>query len=279
MSPEQAMGKGVDHRSDIFSTGIILYELVTGERPFRGDSVASVLSAILRDTPPSVTDVNPDLPRDLQRIIRRCMVKDVERRYQTSKDLRNELEELKQEVDSGTEPAARIVPARRRGPGVAAAAGLVLLAVAATFFYLRPWSPGPGASWSIRPLTSLTGSETGASWSPDGSFIAYSHTGPGSMDIFVMSLGGGDPVRLTDNPADDVLPRWSSDGRYLAFLSDRGSGGNVHLIPALGGAERKVAETNLPYLERFDDLWGALGAQPWSPDGQELLFSRSQPTG
>ncbi len=101
MSPEQAEGKTVDHRSDIFSIGIILYEMATGERPFKGDTAVSLLSSILKDKPQSATEVNPELPRDLGKIIRRCLVKDPEHRYQTAKDLRNEFEELKTELDSG----------------------------------------------------------------------------------------------------------------------------------------------------------------------------------
>ena len=91
----------MDHRTDIFSMGIILYEMVTGQRPFRGDSTTSMLSSILRDTPTSVTELNPDVPRDLGRIIKRCLAKDSSRRYQNALDLRNELEELKADVVSG----------------------------------------------------------------------------------------------------------------------------------------------------------------------------------
>jgi Tol biopolymer transport system component len=123
------------------------------------------------------------------------------------------------------------------------------------------------------------GWEWGATWSPDASFIAYGHTKYGHFDIFVMSTGGGDPIRLTDSPADDMLPRWSPDGRYLAFLADRGTGTNVYLIPPLGGPERKLVETNIPWLGRNRDALGVLGAFPWSPDASELLFSRPDSSG
>src|SRR4051812_25714496 len=101
MSPEQAQGKTIDHRSDLFSLGVILYEMASGRRPFTGDTSVSIISAILKDTPPSITDLRATLPREFGRIVRRALTKDPDRRYQTAKDLRNELDELKQSIESG----------------------------------------------------------------------------------------------------------------------------------------------------------------------------------
>src|SRR5262245_10495929 len=102
MSPEQAEGKTVDERSDIFSVGVLLYELATGERPFTGDTSLSILSSILKDTPKTLSEINPALPRDLARIVRHCLAKDPERRYQSAQDLLlNDLDELQQSLDSG----------------------------------------------------------------------------------------------------------------------------------------------------------------------------------
>jgi serine/threonine protein kinase len=137
MSPEQAEGKSVDHRSDLFSAGTVLYEMATGRRPFQGDTAASILSSIIKDTPDSVTEHNPNIPRDLGKIIRRCLVKDLTRRYQTSLDLRNELEELKEEVDSGELLQSSVTdrpPARKKWAlaialGVAAASILTYLLI------------------------------------------------------------------------------------------------------------------------------------------------------
>ena len=100
MSPEQAEGRAIDGRSDLFSLGVVLYEMATGQRPFAGDTNLSILSSILKDTPKSVTEINPAIPPELGRIIRRALAKDPERRYQTAKDLRNDLEDLKASLGS-----------------------------------------------------------------------------------------------------------------------------------------------------------------------------------
>jgi TolB-like protein/Tfp pilus assembly protein PilF len=106
MSPEQARGGRVDARSDVFSLGIVLYQMLTGERPFQGASAVDLISSILRDKPPSVTDLRADVPPHLSRILRRCLEKDPRDRYQTSRDVYNELKELRIETSSGSGPSA-----------------------------------------------------------------------------------------------------------------------------------------------------------------------------
>ena len=103
MSPEQLQGRAVDHRSDIFSLGIIFYQLLTGKRPFVGTASVDIISAILRDTPRPVTEVNVSLPSSMGRIIRRCLKKEANERYQTARDLLNDLKELKGEISKSEE--------------------------------------------------------------------------------------------------------------------------------------------------------------------------------
>ena len=118
MSPEQARGSKLDGRSDIFSLGVVLYQMLTGERPFRGDSTVDMISSILRDRPPVVTEIRPDLPPDLARIVRRCLEKDPRDRYQTSRDVYNELKELK-ELKTASPLTVPLRPVRPRSGGSA----------------------------------------------------------------------------------------------------------------------------------------------------------------
>jgi hypothetical protein len=161
MSPEQAEGRSVDERSDLFSLGVLLYELCTGTRPFDGDTQMSILTSIIRDTPAPVTDLNTTLPHHLGRIIRHCLEKDVERRTQSATDLRNDLEDLRRELDSGEigeshssagggAGSAQTIAARAQGASIKR--WLLPAAVALIVIVLLAW-------WASRPGTPDRGGE------------------------------------------------------------------------------------------------------------------------
>jgi serine/threonine protein kinase len=200
MSPEQAQGKAVDTRSDLFSFGVLLYEMLTGEQPFTGDNAVSVLSAILKDTPKSITELKSDVPPELGRLIRRCLEKDPSRRIQTARDLRNELQELKEEFAAGRRSERRVAassataessatPRSSRVPLMVGAA--VALAVLAALAVWRGWinvwrssAAGPIDSVVVLPFANASGN-------PDNEYLS-----DGITDSVINSLAKLGKVRV-----------------------------------------------------------------------------------
>jgi len=282
MSPEQAEGKTVDARSDVFSLGTILYEMATGSRPFQGGTTMSTIGAILKDDPGSITERKPALPRYAGRIVRRCLTKDPDRRYQTALDLRNELEELRSEIQSGMH-----VESTRRTPRAVSrpvrwgmlVAGVVLAVVAGVLISrgMRHDPPRMERPYTTVPISTGLGLEMIPTWSPGGEFIAFAEVRNASLDVVVKSMAGGEPVVRADGPGDETSPRWSPDGRYLAYVSTSVPGTPVFLVPPHGGQARKLIDTG--FLRTGLEHWLALGHQPWSADGRTLLVSLKSGSG
>ena len=193
MSPEQAEGKELDHRTDLFSLGVILFEMATRIRPFQG---AAIFAEILTKQPPNVSDINPQMPREVGRIVKRCLSKDRKRRYQTAFDIKNDLDELRLEVDSRSlfRPMRPDTHGRRMG----IVATVVVAVVAAVVFgvYLHPGAPDrPGpVTGTFDQLTSREGQEVFPSMSPDGRFVAYAGRSESSWDIHLLRIGGRRPI-------------------------------------------------------------------------------------
>ena len=194
MSPEQAQGKPVDARSDVFSLGILLFEMATGQKPFQGDTSMAVLSAIIKDTPASVTDLRADLPRDVGRVLRRCLAKDPEERYQTAKDLRADLRLLKEDVDSDASGRTQSVTATRQRPRSSRAAlwlALVAVAViaagAAWWYAHRGRDAAAGVCLHRTEASDQYGCGDIAAISPDGRYVVHDGNGLWLMQVATQS--------------------------------------------------------------------------------------------
>jgi len=233
MSPEQVEGKAIDQRSDLFSLGTMLYEMASGERPFKGDSAISILSSIVRDAPRPLSEVVPVQPRGLWRIVRRALAKDVEARYQSAKDLRNDLRELKHDLESGDLGSATVpaVVGRPRLPVVALLVAGIAGLIAGWLLLGRGWREAPVAADGPRqvirfqitnPMPAMPRPELAhqsVAITRDGSMIAYGtpsedRTSPGGR-LYLRSLDG--TTRPASELASAFTPVFSPAGDRLAF--------------------------------------------------------------
>jgi Tol biopolymer transport system component len=275
MSPEQAEGKPVDQRSDIFSLGVMLHEMAVGERPFQGETNVSIISSILKDTPSSITDLNPGLPPGLARIIRHALSKDPSRRYQTAIDLRNELEELKQEVDSGVTTMTSAIPRRapeRRSRRSLLAIGGGALAVAAVAVAFYAWShrPAPRAMDFVPDRfarLTTSGAVRLAAISGDGRYVVHIKDEGLNPSLWIRQTAAMSDVQIVPS----ALVRYDGlafapDGNYIYYSTYELTGGvaTLYRIPVLGGTPERV-------LEDIDSRVS------FSPDRRQFAFVRGVP--
>jgi Tol biopolymer transport system component len=260
MAPEQTRGEQVDARADVWSLGAVLYQMLTGRRPFAGGSDVAVVHAVLHSEPEPLAHLLPEVPPEIERIVARMLSKDPELRYASAGEALSDLRKA-QGMASVTLPpgtATAVRPPRRH---VGLAAALVLaLAVGAGVVGLLAWrrsGEGPPTTQFTR-LTELPGEETFPSLSPDGKFFVYTKSVDGESDIFLQHLAGSsNPINLTaGSRSNNTQPAYSPDGEQIAFRSER-EGGGIFLMGATGESVRRLTD---------------FGFNPsWSPDGREIV--------
>jgi len=236
MAPEQLEGSEADNRTDVFAFGAIVYEMVTGKKAFEGKSQASLIAAILDREPPGLSTLQPMTPRLLDRVLRKCLAKKPDDRWQSAADLLNELEWIAEDIALGESPTARRATTRRIGL-IAAVASAVLLAatLAVGILYLRqPAAKPEQIRFDIAAPTLKD--ERHVTISPDGRWIAFVATTPSDTTaLFVRRMESSVPEQLagTDGAAS---PFWSPDSRYIAFFA----AGRIKKIAASGGPTQNV---------------------------------------
>jgi len=279
MPPEQVQGKGVDHRSDIFSFGCILYEAATRRKPFAADTGVETMAKILKETPAPIEELNPEAPAELRCLIRRCLAKDPNRRQDSMKALAIELQEIDDEYDalsasgiSGSGASAHGMAPVRHGwiiPVVLTCAAVLALggvAVGIWGFRLRgaAGSEAPTPSMQVTTVTNR-GDVGGVALSPDGRYLAYVSGPPEGESLWMRQLSTGSDVQIV--PPQETRPRalrFSPDGSCLYYINTGGINTRdnaLFQIPFLGGTPHKVAS----------DVDSAI---TFAPDGRRVCFRR-----
>src|SRR6201993_1654965 len=279
MSPEQARAKDLDARSDLFSFGAVLYEMVTGQLPFRGDTSGVITEAILNRPPIAAVRLNPDVPPKLEEIINKALEKDRELRFRHASDIGTDLKRLRRDssgrmsatgaqsiqapdVVDMTSSTASSVPVRgaarpvRTKYIVVAAAGVLLAAIGFAVYHFKGATVAPSGPARVTQISHWKKPMDGARLSPDGHAVAFTSPVGGVPQVFIMLISGGEPLQLTNDSADKVLDSFSADGTEIYY---RPGVNDVWVVPTLGGNPNRLA---LGY------------AVAPSPDGRWLYYAK-----
>ncbi len=256
MAPEQARGKTVDRRADVWAFGVVLWEMLTGRQLFTGETVSDLVAGVLRAEIPW-QQLPQSTPPALRRLLHRCLERDPRHRLRDMGDARLELDEATspEEISTPTQAA----PVRRRLPWLVAGVAALTAGALAVLLTRSAGRAAEPPTLTVTPLTQSAGLEVEPTISPDGKLVAYASNSSGNWDIYLVRAGGGKEIDLTaDSPADDLQPAFSPDGEHIAFRSER-DGGGLFVMGATGESARRLT---------------SFGYNPsWSPDGTRLAFS------
>ena len=279
MSPEQVRGEVLDARSDLFAFGAMLYEMLSGQRAFRGASAVETMHAILKSEPRALSSLDPPAPAAVERIVQRCLEKSRDERFRSAHDLAFALEALSDVRSS----AIAAVPAKRRlsvRPLLLAGALAALVASAAAVWLAAPARPDL-ASYRFTPFATDAGWKGWPAWSPDGRTLAYVGEAAGLLQVFTRGLDAASAAQVTQSPRDCSDPFWSRDGARIYYISLAGMAQSLWSVGAAGGAPdlvmRNVTAAALTpdgrrlFLLREDDYQGNFFQSLWvsQPPGAE----------
>jgi len=273
MSPEQVEGKEVDPRSDIYSLGVILYEMVTGQVPFEGDMPLSIAYKHKHEAPQNPRKLNAQIPEDLSQAIMRCLEKDKDNRYQRVEEVQSELVRIAKGVPTTERIVSEKKPLtskeitvkfRLKKLFVPASVFIVILAVGGYFLFRSSGGPLNIKVGHTQQITHVSGLEIDPAISPDGKMVAYAAGPEDQMHLYIRQVTGGRTIALTESfPGHHRWPQWSPDGTRVAFQS----AGAVYVVPALGGVPRRI--TGLSPAERERRM---ISSPAWSPDGKQIAY-------
>ncbi|MFC1559421.1 protein kinase [Gemmatimonadota bacterium] len=263
MSPEQARGGSVDYRTDLWSLGVILFEMLTGQRPFEADDPQAVIFKILNDDPSQLKPHLDTLPQGMAAISKRALQKDPESRYQTAADFSREISEITRLDEPVPQPPAQ------RSYWLAAAISVIVIATVLVFSLTRGGVDVPVLS-NVQHITFWDGLEDDPAWSPSGDQIAFTSREGGNWDIWLYDVVTRTSVNLTsDYRGFDGKPTWSPDGRWIAFLSER-EGHGIYKISMDDGETHKIVGTPPFGTSRWTK---GIPSLAWSPNGSWIASS------